>query len=277
MVRPKLENLREIFMVLRNDAIDVLLREDLGKVAVLTLNRPEARNALSEDMLSSLQNALDEVRDNTSVHVVVLRANGPGFCAGHDIREVLDNHNREYYDALLAQCTAMMTSLKQLPVPVIAAVQGSAMGAGAQLAATCDLVVASEAARFATPGVNIGLWCSTPMVAVSRSVGQKAAMEMLLTGDMIDAEAAQRFGLVNRVVPHDSLMDETMALAEKIASRSRLVVGLGKEAFYRQREMELADAYSYTSDVMAHNMMKDDAVEGLNAFLEKRQPGWTNS
>lgn len=264
-------------MALRNDASDVLLREDLGKIALLTLNRPEARNALSEDLLSALQAALDEIRDNTAVHVVVLRANGPGFCAGHDIREVLDNRDRAYYDALFAQCAAMMTSIKQLPVPVIAAVQGSAMGAGAQLAATCDLVIASEAARFATPGVNIGLWCSTPMVAVSRSVGQKAAMEMLLTGDMIDAEAAMRFGLVNRIVPVEALMDETMAMAEKIASRSRLVVGLGKEAFYRQSEMDLAEAYRYTSDVMVHNMLKDDAAEGLNAFLEKRQPEWTNN
>ncbi len=264
-------------MALQNDASDVLLREDLGKIALLTLNRPEARNVLSEDLLSALQAALDEIRNNTAIHVVVLRANGPGFCAGHDIREMLDNRTRDYYDALFAQCSAMMTSIKQLPVPVIAAVQGSAMGAGAQLAATCDLVIASDAARFATPGVNIGLWCSTPMVAVSRSVGQKAAMEMLLTGDMIDAETAQRFGLVNRIVPVEALMDKTMAMAEKIASRSRLVVGLGKEAFYRQSEMDLADAYSYTSDVMAHNMLKDDAVEGLNAFLEKRQAEWTNN
>ncbi len=216
------------------------------------------------------------IRDNTEIHVVVLRANGPGFCAGHDIREVLDNHDRDYYDALFARCSRMMTTIKELPVPVIGAVQGTAMGAGAQLVANCDLVVASDEARFATPGVNIGLWCSTPMVAVSRSVGQKAAMEMLLTGDMIDAETALRFGLVNRVVPHEALMDETMTLAEKIASRSRLVVGLGKEAFYRQSEMELADAYRYASDVMSHNMMKDDALEGLNAFLEKRQPRWSN-
>ena len=264
-------------MALRNDANDVLLREDLGRIALLTLNRPEARNALSEEMLGALTAAFDDIRDDTGVHVVVLRANGPGFCAGHDIREVLDNHNRDYYDGLFAQCTAMMTAIKELPVPVIAAVQGSAMGAGAQLAATCDLVLASEEARFATPGVNIGLWCSTPSVAVSRSVGQKAAMEMLLTGEMIDAETALRFGLVNRVVPQDALLDEAMTLAGKIAARSRLVVGLGKEAFYRQSEMDLADAYRYASDVMVHNMMKNDALEGLNAFLEKRQPDWSNS
>lgn len=264
-------------MALRNDTNDVLLREDLGKVALLTLNRPEARNALSEEMLSALRAAFADIRDNTGIHVVVLRANGPGFCAGHDIREVLDNHDRDYYDALFAQCTAMMTAIKESPIPVIAAVQGPAMGAGAQLAATCDLVVASEQARFATPGVNIGLWCSTPSVAVSRSVGQKAAMEMLLTGDLIDAETAARFGLVNRVVPHDALLDEALALAGKIAERSRLVVGLGKEAFYRQSEMELADAYRYASDVMSHNMMKNDALEGLNAFLEKREPDWSNS
>jgi len=256
---------------------DILERADADGVATLTLNRPAARNALSTGLMAALQTELDAIAADRSVRVVVIAANGPAFCAGHDLREVRGSPTRDAYEALFAQCSKLMLSITRLPQPVIARVHATATAAGCQLVATCDLAVAAESARFATPGVNIGLFCSTPMVAVSRNLGRKQVMEMLLTGDMIDAEAAQRFGLVNRVVPHDSLMDETMALAEKIASRSRLVVGLGKEAFYRQREMELADAYSYTSDVMAHNMMKDDAVEGLNAFLEKRQPGWTNS
>ena len=264
-------------MALRNSSQQDLLREDHGKVAVLTLNRPDARNALSESLLDALQNSLDQIRDDQAVNVVVLKAAGPGFCAGHDMREVLGNRQRSYYEWLFAKCSQMMSTIKALPQPVIAAVQGAAMGAGAQLAATCDMVIASTEARFATPGVNIGLWCTTPSVAVSRSVGQKAAMEMLLTGDMIDAEAAQRFGLVNRIVPADALFDEAMALAQKIAAKSRLVVSLGKEAFYRQTEMNIADAYTYSAEVMTHNMLKDDAAEGLAAFLDKRQPQWTNS
>jgi len=263
-------------MALRNSTEQDLLREDHGKVAVLTLNRPDARNALSESLLSALQGSFDQIKDDQSVHVVVLKAAGPGFCAGHDMREVLDNRQRSYYEWLFAQCTKVMTSIKALPQPVIAAVQGAATGAGAQLAATCDMVLASTEAKFATPGVNIGLWCSTPSVAVSRSVGQKAAMEMLLTGDMMDAETAQRFGLVNRVLPADALYDEAMVLAQKIATKSRLVVSLGKEAFYRQTEMNIADAYTYTADVMTHNLLKDDSVEGMSAFLEKRPPEWSN-
>jgi enoyl-CoA hydratase/carnithine racemase len=212
-------------MVLRNSMTPELLREDHGKVCVLTLNRPGARNALSDSLLASLQAAFTNIKDDPAIHVVVLNANGPGFCAGHDLKEVLGK----------------------------------------------------EDALFGTPGVNIGLWCSTPMVAVSRAVNQKAAMEMLLTGDMIDAESAVRHGLVNRVVPHDALMEETMALAERIASKSRLVVGLGKQAFYKQGEMDLDDAYAYASKVMTHNMLKADAAEGIGAFVEKRQPIWSNS
>jgi enoyl-CoA hydratase/carnithine racemase len=264
-------------MTLRNSTEQDLLREDHGKVAVLTLNRPDARNALSESLLDALQGSLDQIKDDQSIHVVVLQAAGPGFCAGHDMREVLANRERSYYEWLFAKCSKVMASIKALPQPVIAAVQGVAMGAGAQLAATCDMVLASTEAKFATPGVNIGLWCSTPSVAVSRSVGQKAAMEMLLTGDMMDADTAQRFGLVNRVLPADTLYDEAMALAQKIATKSRLVVSLGKEAFYRQSEMNIADAYTYTADVMTHNLLKDDSVEGMSAFLEKRPPAWSNS
>jgi enoyl-CoA hydratase/carnithine racemase len=263
-------------MVLRNAAAQDLLREDLGKIALLTLNRPEARNALSHSLLAALQANLRDIKDDPNIHVVVLRANGPSFCSGHDLKELLAHPEREFCEELLGQCTATMKAIKDLPQPVIAAVHGVATAAGCQLVATCDLAVASERARFGTPGVNIGLWCSTPMVAVSRSVGPKAAMEMLLTGDLIDADHALRVGLLNRVVPHDSLMDETLALAEKIASKSRLVVGLGKEAFYRQTEMEIADAYSYARDVMVHNMLKDDASEGIGAFVQKRVPVWSN-
>ena len=263
-------------MALNNGGAKDLLREDRGKVAILTMNRPEARNALSESMLAALQPELDHIKDDETIHVVVLRAEGPAFCAGHDLKEVSATRSRAYYEWLLAKCTQVMETIKALPQPVIAAVHGIASAAGAQLAATCDMVLASNDARFATPGVNIGLWCSTPMVAVSRSVGQKAAMEMLLTGDAYDAETAQRFGLVNRIVPAASLMDEAMALADKIAAKSRLVVSLGKEAFYRQGEMERSDAYRYAADVMAHNLLKDDAAEGIDAFIQKREPKWRN-
>ena len=264
-------------MSLQNSPARELLREDHGKVAILTLNRPNARNALSQSLLDALQKELDELRDDMSIHVVVLKAEGPAFCSGHDLKELSSTRDPDYFDDLLVRCTRMMTSIKQLPQPVIASVHGVASAAGAQLVATCDLAIASEEARFATPGVNIGLWCSTPMVAVSRSVGQKAAMEMLLTGDLFDADSALQFGLVNRVVPAADLDKEVMALADKLASKSRLVLGLGKEAFYRQGEMDVADAYAYASDVMVHNIMKNDAVEGIGAFLQKRQPVWSNN
>lgn len=263
-------------MALHNGGANDLLREDRGKVAILTMNRPQARNALSESLLSALQAELDQIKDDAAIHVVVLRGEGPGFCAGHDLREVSATRSRAYYEWLLAKCTQVMETIKALPQPVIAAVHGIATAAGAQLAATCDMVVAADDARFATPGVNIGLWCSTPMVAVSRSVNQKAAMEMLLTGDLYDAETAQRFGLVNRVVPAASLLDEAMALADKIAAKSRLVISLGKEAFYRQGEMDRSDAYRYAADVMTHNLLKEDAAEGIEAFIEKREPKWRN-
>ena len=256
---------------------DILLRTDTDGVATLTLNRPSARNALSTGLMAALQTEIDAIAQDISVRVVVIAANGPAFCAGHDLREVRGTPTREAYEALFAQCSALMLSITRLPQPVIARVHATATAAGSQLVATCDLAVAAETARFATPGVNIGLFCSTPMVAVSRNMGRKQTMEMLLTGDMIDAEAARTGGLINKVVPDAELDDAVSAYARQIVSKSPLTLKIGKEAFYRQREMELADAYSYTSDVMAHNMMKDDAVEGLNAFLEKRQPGWTNS
>ena len=252
----------------------LLLRSDEGGVTTLTLNRPAARNALSVGLMSALQDALDEIARDARVKVVILAANGPAFCAGHDLKEMRARPGRGAYQALFAQCSRMMMAITRLPKPVIAKVHGIATAAGCQLVATCDLAIAARPARFATPGVNIGLFCSTPMVALSRAVGRKAAMEMLLTGEMIDAERAQQLGLVNRVVEPDRLEAEVAALARLIASKSPLTLAIGKEAFYRQVELDLAAAYEYASEVMTRNMMARDAEEGIDAFLEKRAPNW---
>lgn len=252
----------------------LLIRETRGAVAVLTLNRPRALNPLSEAMLDELAAALDQVGEDAAVHAVVLQAEGRGFSAGHDLKEVRGNRDRAFYDRLLKRCAEVMTKVVRLPKPVIAAVEGIATAAGCQLVASCDLAVASARAQFSTPGVNIGLFCSTPMVAISRSIAPKHMMEMLLTGDMIDAETAFRFGLVNRVVPHDETRSAAYALAEQIASKSPLTLKVGKEAFYRQLELGLDDAYAYASEVMAENMMARDAAEGISAFIEKREPRW---
>ncbi|MBC6439638.1 MAG: enoyl-CoA hydratase [Rhodospirillales bacterium] len=254
---------------------DILLRDDAKGVARLTLNRPKQRNALSVGLMAALQDELDAIAADRAIHVVTIAGNGPTFCAGHDLKEIRANPGRGNYDDLFAQCSQLMTSIVTLPKPVIAQVHGIATAAGCQLVATCDLAVATTDARFATPGVNIGLFCSTPMVALSRNVARKQAMEMLLTGDMADAESAKAMGLVNRVVDADALADETLALARQIASKSPLTLAVGKEAFYRQLEMPLDDAYLYASTVMAENMMARDAEEGIDAFLEKRQPTWT--
>ncbi len=255
----------------------VLLREDRGAVAFLTLNRPLARNALSVDLMTALEDALEAVAADRSIHVVVLGGAGPAFCAGHDLREIRANPGREVYEALFAQCSRLMQRIVALPKPVIARVHGVATAAGCQLVATCDLAVAADTARFATPGVNIGLFCSTPMVALSRAVGRKAAMEMLLTGELIGAAEARALGLVNRVVAEAALDDAVQALAQQIADKSPLTVAIGKEAFYRQAEMDLASAYRYTSEVMTRNMMARDAAEGIDAFLGKRQPVWSGT
>lgn len=245
-----------------------------GEVATLTLNRPQARNALSVELMSALQDELDAIRDDSSVKAVVLAANGPVFCAGHDLKEMRASRDRDYYHELFRQCSRLMVSIVRLPQPVIASVQGVATAAGCQLVASCDLAVAVESARFATPGVSIGLFCSTPMVALSRTVHRKHAMEMLLTGEMVTAEEAWRMGLVNRVVAGDALEETTQALAEAITGKSGYVLRIGKQAFYRQLEMSLDDAYAYTSEVMTENMMAKDAAEGIDAFLEKRRPEW---
>jgi len=254
----------------------ILLRRDVDGVAWLTLNRPAARNALSVALMGAVQDALDAVARDAAVKVVVIAANGPGFCAGHDLRELRANPGRQHYEAVFRQCARLMTTIVRLPKPVIARVHGIATAAGCQLVASCDLAVAASDARFATPGVNIGLFCSTPMVALSRAVPRKAAMEMLLTGEMIGADEAQRLGLVNRVVAPDNLDAAVAELARTIASKSPLVLKIGKEAFYRQAELDLDAAYAYASDVMVTNMMARDAEEGIDAFLQKRAPTWEN-
>jgi len=257
----------------------VLLREDLDHIAVLTLNRPDARNSLSEALIAALTESLAALAADPRIRAVVLAANGPAFSAGHDMKEMTARRSdadrgRAYYKQLMDACSTMMQAIVHLPKPVIAAVQGPASAAGCQLVASCDLAVASSAAKFATPGVNIGLFCSTPMVALSRNVPRKAAMEMLLTGDMVSAEDAQRIGVINRVVAPGAERDEAVKLARQIASKSALTVKIGKEAFYRQLEMTLADAYRYTSEVMVENMLARDAEEGIGAFIEKRTPSW---
>jgi enoyl-CoA hydratase/carnithine racemase len=256
-----------------------LLRETLGSIAVLTLNRPEARNSLSEGLIADLHAALKEIHDDAGVRAVVIAANGPAFSAGHDMKELTArrtdaDHGRAYFAQIMNACSAMMQAIVQLPKPVVAAVQGVATAAGCQLVASCDLAVASEAATFATPGVDIGLFCSTPMVALSRNVPRKQAMEMLLTGEPISARTAREIGLVNRVVAAGSERDAAIALAEKVALKSAYTVKLGKAAFYRQAEMSLAEAYRYAAEVMTENMMARDAEEGIGAFIEKREPKW---
>jgi len=251
-----------------------LLREDRDGIARLTLNRPAARNALSMALMERLTSELEALGRDDSVKVVVIGGAGPAFCAGHDLREMRADPSRAAYEATFAACSRLMLAVTRLPKPVIARVQGIATAAGCQLVATCDLAVAAADARFATPGVNIGLFCSTPMVALTRAVGRKAAMEMLLTGDLVDAGAALRFGLVNRVVAPAALDDEVGRLAAQIAAKSPYVLAIGKEAFYRQAELPLDAAYRYTSEVMTRNMLAEDAAEGIDAFLGKRQPVW---
>ena len=253
----------------------VLLRRALsGGVAVLTLNRPEAYNSLSSDLMRALVAAFDEVGHDASVRVLVLEGAGPGFSAGHDLKEVRRLSTVEERRALMSLCCQLMLKLVRLPKPVIAKVHGSASAAGCQLVASCDLAIAASDARFATPGVNIGLFCHTPMVALSRNVPRKHAMEMLLTGEAIGAEEACRIGLINRHVPAAQLETAVMEAAVKIAGKSAHVLKIGKEAFYRQLEMGLEEAYAYAAEVMVDNMLARDAEEGIAAFVEKRRPEW---
>jgi enoyl-CoA hydratase/carnithine racemase len=257
----------------------VLLREGVGAVAVLTLNRPKIRNTLSEAMLSALSEAFTAIANDRKVRAVVITAKGPAFSGGHDLKELTARRTdpdggRAYFREIMLTCSAMMQQIVHLPQPVIAAVQGTATAAGCQMVASCDLAVASEAAKFGVSGINAGLFCSTPMAPLSRNVARKHAMEMLLTGDLISAQDAFRIGLVNRVVPAASELDAALALARKIAGKSAHVVKIGKQAFYRQLEMGLDEAYRYTAEVMVENMMARDAEEGISAFVEKRAPKW---
>jgi enoyl-CoA hydratase/carnithine racemase len=257
----------------------ILLRETVGSIAVLTLNRPDARNSLSEGLIAELHEALREIHDDRRVRAVVIAASGPAFSAGHDMKELTarradPDRGRAYFAEIMNACSAMMQAIVHLPTPVVAAVQGVATAAGCQLVASCDLAVASELATFATPGVDIGLFCSTPMVGLSRNVPRKQAMEMLLTGEPVSAATAQAIGLVNRVVAAGTERDEAIALAQKVALKSAFTVKLGKAAFYRQAEMSLADAYRFAAEVMTENMMARDAEEGIGAFIEKREPKW---
>jgi enoyl-CoA hydratase/carnithine racemase len=252
----------------------VLLEENDRGVLRLILNRPGARNALSVALMSALLEALARAATDPQTRVVVIAGSGPTFCAGHDLRELRADPQRETYERVFAQCSELMLAIARLPKPVIAEVHGVATAAGCQLVATCDLAIAAADTRFATPGVNIGLFCSTPMVALTRAVGRKAAMEMLLTGKLVDAETAQAIGLINRVVPRESLRDAVDGLAREIAGKSALTVKIGKEAFYRQAELDLAAAYRYAAEVMTTNMLARDAGEGIDAFLTKRAPVW---
>jgi enoyl-CoA hydratase/carnithine racemase len=257
----------------------VLLREMKGSVAVLTLNRVEARNSLSEALIAELDTALREFQDDAAVRAVVIAANGSAFSAGHDMKELTArradaDRGRAYFAEIMTACSTMMQAIVHLPKPVVAAVQGVATAAGCQLVASCDLAIASEAATFATPGVDIGLFCSTPMVALSRNIPRKLAMEMLLTGEPISAAKARDIGLVNYVVAAGTERDRAMELAQKVARKSAYTIKIGKTAFYRQAEMSLAGAYRYAAEVMTENMMARDAEEGIGAFIEKREPKW---
>ncbi|HRK19676.1 MAG TPA: enoyl-CoA hydratase [Hyphomicrobiaceae bacterium] len=248
-------------------------------VLVLTLDAPKSRNALSEEMIAALHTAIDAASVDPATAAVVIQADGPAFCAGHDLKQMTarradPDRGRAYFATLMNACAAMMQAIERSPKPVIAAVEGIATAAGCQLVATCDLAIAGPDARFGTPGVNIGLFCSTPMVALSRNVPRKKAMEMLLLGETLDAEGAALYGLVNKVVPADHVRAEALTWAQKIASKSPLTVAVGKEAFYRQIERGTADAYTMAAEVMVKNMLARDAEEGIGAFIEKRTPEW---
>ena len=263
----------------RSEAGPVLQRDEDVGIVILTLNRPATRNLLSEAMLAALADQLTAIAADSTVRVVVLAARGPVFSGGHDLKEMNARRNdpdrgRSYFEHIMRTCSAMMMQIVRLPQPVIAAVQGTSTAAGCQLVASCDLAVASAEAKFGVSGINAGLFCSTPMVALSRNVARKHAMEMLLTGDFISAEHALRIGLVNQIAPAGEELDVALKLARKIATKSSHVVKIGKQAFYRQLELGLEDAYRMTAEVMVENMLARDGEEGMTAFIEKRPPTW---
>ncbi|WP_422823644.1 enoyl-CoA hydratase [Vreelandella vilamensis] len=255
-------------------AESLVTRDDNQGVVTLTLNAPKSFNALSEAMLDALQGALDEIQADDSVRCVVLAAEGKAFCAGHDLKQMRANPDKAYYQTLFARCGAVMQSIVNLPVPVIAKVQGIATAAGCQLVASCDLAVAAKSARFAVSGINVGLFCSTPAVALSRNVPRKRAMEMLLTGEFISADTAAEWGLINRVAEDDNVDEALTALTDSIRAKSAVAVRTGKAMFARQLAMPLDEAYAYAGDTMACNMLADDVAEGIDAFIEKRPPEW---
>jgi enoyl-CoA hydratase/carnithine racemase len=264
----------------RSDA--VLARNDARGVATLTLNHPPSRNALSLAMIAALAEALGDIADDPAIRAVVIESRGPVFCSGHDLREIQAHRNdadrgARFYDDLMRACSASMQAIVCLPKPVIAAIEGVATAAGCQLVAACDLAIAGEAARFATPGVAIGLFCSTPLVAIGRAIAPRHAMEMALTGALYGAREAERFGLVNRVVAAGKAREEALSMAAGIAGRSPVTIAIGKKTFYAQREMNLADAYALASEAMVENLLHEDSDEGIGAFLERRPPQWRES
>lgn len=256
-------------LVIREDS------EDSNGVVTLTLNRPKQFNALSVDMLSAMQTELDSIAQDSSIRLVVIAANGKAFCAGHNLKEMRAHSDEAFHSALFKQCSQMMLTINQMPQVVIAKVQGIATAAGCQLVAACDLAVASDDAKFATSGINVGLFCSTPAVAVSRNLSRKQAFEMLITGEFIDANMALQQGLINRVAPADQLDATLQSLIDAITAKSSVAVKTGKDMFYKQLDMDLADAYEYAGKVMTCNMMADDVSEGIDAFIEKRHAVWT--
>ncbi|SPJ29761.1 enoyl-CoA hydratase [Falsiruegeria mediterranea] len=258
----------------------ILERNDKGAVAHLHMNAPERLNALSDEMLAALQDEFDQLKNDQSVRAVILSGSGKAFCAGHDLKQMTAGRQAEdggkaYFKDLFDRCARMMMTVQQLPQPVIAQVHGIATAAGCQLVATCDLAIAAEGTKFGVNGVNIGLFCSTPMVALSRNIPRKQAFEMLTTGQFIDAARAEELGLINRAVPAEDLVTQTAALAETLAGKLGAAVKVGKQAFYQQMQMPLDQAYAYTGDVMVENMLYRDTEEGIAAFIEKRDPDWT--
>ena len=261
-----------------------ILLEDLTGNGIfrIVLNDSKRRNALSEEMMAALKSSLTKAAENRNIRTVIIAANGPAFCSGHDLKQMTagrdnDDQGLAYFKKVFASCSELMQMIVSLPKPIIAEVSGVAAAAGCQLVACCDLAVAGKSARFITPGVNIGLFCSTPMVALSRNVSNKAAMEMLLTGEMVSAEKAEHIGLINRVTEDANVAQSTIALAEVIASKSSQTLKIGKEAFYKQKDMPLSEAYDYASKVMVDNMLEHDAKEGIDSFLQKRKPKWQDN
>ena len=261
---------------------DSLVKQQLSNnVLHLILNDPKNQNTLSNDMISELDQKLNEASNNNDVKVIVLSSTGKIFCAGHNLKDLKSKRSdqdkgKSYFNNIFKNCSILMMNIVQNPKPIIAAIDGIATAAGCQLIASCDLAYASDRAQFATPGGNIGLFCSTPMVALSRNVNKKSAMEMLLTGDLIDSRKAQKIGLINNFFNSEELMDKVFEQAKKISSKSMKTLKIGKKAFYKQREMSLEEAYNYTSSIMTENMLEKDSEEGINAFLEKRKPIWDN-